>query len=505
MKSIPLALTLAFTLGGFSARAAEVVNTQGWCTGETGKITIVSQMSPSDTAAWADRMNQFVSAMKGRLPGDSRLLGPLTMVLFSSRSDFYDSSPLLKGGDRIQNLSSFSYTGGWGAMEAVCDAESPELTQRAVLRDCADWLLSGYHHHLPRALRAGIDEVYGAFAVEGGREVFGRPPRNWTSYLQRAAGHPLSSYGRFLKIEDLLAVGDMDPVADRHGIQMFFIESWGLAHFLMVSKDMANEHAMDRLLKAFARKAIPHEALRMAFGDEADTINSEFYNYIRGGDFYEVALPVEPPPALAPPAPAAPALVASVLARLEVCAGHKDIARAYAEQAVNLAPGDPSSHDAMALVDFESARPEAADADCRLAIQLGTRNGWTWEIASEEAANRGAQGSPGPTQAREAINDAERAIICSRGLEIAYQRIAALVDTADHVTESDGKFLALGATLLPDNGWIEIGWARWARRVKGNDQALRIIDDVISRAGAVPDAAIRLARDLHREWSAGSG
>jgi tetratricopeptide (TPR) repeat protein len=322
--------------------------------------------------------------------------------------------------------------------------------------------------------------------------------------------HPLDSDGRFLKIEDLLSVGDFEPVADRHGVPMYFAESWGFAHFLLFSKEMAKEHAMDRLLDAFSRHLSPRVALQTVFGPAAASLDTRFYDYIKGGNFYEVRLPVEPAPPLAAPTAAAPADIAATLAELEASVKNSDAGRAYAEQAVRLAPEEPRSHESLALVDFMTEHHLAAAAECREAIRLNTRDAWTWFEAAQEVGRigDGPLGGPlrlDPDEARESINDCERAVLACKGLTDAYRRLARLIPAASHVTQDDGKFLVLGRALFPDDGWIEIGHAQWARRNRRNDLAVKILDDVIARADALTPAEVAAARSLRTLWTTGPG
>jgi tetratricopeptide (TPR) repeat protein len=373
-----------------------------------------------------------------------------------------------------------------------------------------EWLLSADHRDRPRALTTGLGEVYGAYVVQNGSEVFGRPVQGWTSRLQRAAANPVGTDERFLRIEDLLALRDVNEIADRHEEPMFFVESWEFAHFLLFSKDMADAHGMDRLLDAFAHHLSPHDALARAFGAGADTLNSRFKDYIRGADFYVATAPIEEAPLGSPVAPADPALVASTLARLEAYAKRADAARSYAEQAIQLAPNDARPREALALADYMAHRNAEAAADCREAIGLGTRDGWTWYEASQLVgdADAGTQKSGGSVplsadQAREAVNAAEKAILYSRGIQAAYDRVAALMPAAGRVTEDDGKFLALGRELFPNDAWIEIGRAQWVHRVHDDALALKIIGDVLARSAELRPEQLDRARAFQADLAAG--
>jgi hypothetical protein len=102
---------------------------------------------------------------------------------------------------------------------------------------------------------------------------------------------------------------------------------------------------------------------------------------------------------------------------------------------------------------------------------------------------------------REAINSAEMAILLNQGLETAYTRIAELIDKSDKATEEDGRFLAQGRTLFPNNGWVEIGQAKWAHKMNDFALALKILGDVSSRAAALTPEEIDRARELQKDWS----
>ncbi len=510
MISTRSSLIVALMLGAASADAAQTLSLQGWYQYSNSDFTIVSQMGQSDTVDWASRLNQFIHAMRGRLPGDEKGLGPYTLVLFNSKGDLWDAAPLRDNGSPSLYLGAFSRSGGWGAIAATSERGSSENTQRMIFGTCVDWLLSADHRHRPRALEQGFNEVYGAYVIDYGKEIFGRPIRGRTTILQRAVNHPLENGERFLKVEDLLSVNDMNVVADRHGEPMFNLESWAFAHFLLFSKDMAPERGMDRLLDAFGRRLSPHDALESAFGEGAKTINSRFQNYILGGDFYEVAAPIEDAPLGTPPAPADQALVASTLARLEVSARRLDAARSYAEQAVRLGPNDPGPREALAQVDYFSHHDADAEADCREAIRLGSRDGWTWYEASAETgvSDAAAPGAPiqlTSDQARDAMNASEKAILLCRGLQVAYARVAALVPAASRVTEDDGKFLAFGRQQFPGDGRIVIGHAQWAHRVHDDALALKIIADVLARPAEFRPEDVDQARALQNQWAAGSG
>jgi tetratricopeptide (TPR) repeat protein len=268
---------------------------------------------------------------------------------------------------------------------------------------------------------------------------------------------------------------------------------------------MARVHGMERLLNAFAHNRSPHDALVQAFGENADTLNSRFRNYITGGDFFEYTAPIVAAPLSGPPVPASPAEVAATLSRLESAAKRYKEALAYALEAIQLAPADAQAHQALALVDFAERRHAEAGTDAAEALRLDPSDGPTWFIASV-AVGRTDADTPvtlNADQAREAMNDAEHAILASRGMEAAYVRVAALIPGVGDVTDDDGRVLVLGRDLFPNNAWIEIGHAQWAHRAHADALGLKIIADVLKHAADLTPEQSKRALALQNEWSAG--
>jgi len=505
MKSVRLSLLFASALGIPAAHAAPPVKVEGWYQYSNSDFTVVSQMSQPETADWTGRLFQFMQAMKGRLPGDPRVLGPSTLVLFDNQADLFGVAPLRQNGSPSLNLGGFWRSGGWGAIGATCEKGSSEDTQRMVFESCVGWLLSADHRHRPRALTAGISEVYGAYVIENGVEVFGRPVRGWTSRLRRAVEHPIDYNERFLRLEELLAVKDLNEVADRHAEPLYNVECWGFAHFLLFSKDMARQHGMERLLDAFAHNLEPGDALGRAFGESADTLNSRFRNYINGGDFFEYTAPIVAAPLSGPPPPAKPSVVDATLSHLESAAHRYKESLAYAEEAVQLAPGDPQPRQSLTLIDYMEHRNIQARADAGEALRLDPGDGPTWFIASQLVGR--PDGDTAVTlnadQAREAMDDAEKAVLACRGMEAAYVRIAALLPLVGNVTDDDGRVLVLGRDLFPYDAWIEIGHAMWAHRVHADSLGLKIIADVLSRSDDLSPEELQRALAVRTELSAG--
>ncbi len=480
--------------------AAERISIEGWRILPAPGFTVMSQLNDADTTAWTQKFNQFLFAMRHRIPGDARRLAPLTVVLFSSRDDFWVSAPVLRDGDPMRGLAAFSRNNAWGSIEASCLLGSDEDSRRVLFQGGAEWMRTADHRPIPAALRRGIDEVFSTYTVEGKTATIGQPPRGWTGHLIRALNSPMSADGRFLTVAELLSVKDINVVQDSHLLKLFFDESWAFAHFLLFSKEMSESHAMDRLIEAFGHGEAPQAALRTALGPMADNIDTRFTVYLRGGDFFQANVPVDPESALTTTSqPAAPAAVAAILAELEAGAGHPDLAEGYANDAVKLAPEAAASYDALALAESAANKSVEAKAACETAVRLHTKNGWTWYLNAQDRVR--AVDRLSPEQTRDVINDLEKAVKYRPGLEPAFKQIASLLETASHVTEDDGKFLVFGRMLYPDDGWLEVGHAEWAHRTDQPKLSLEILDDALRAPEKLKQDELKQAEALKAEWA----
>ncbi len=480
-----------------------LVSVNGWRILRSQNFTALSQLNDADTTALAEKFNRFLYTMRYRMPGDLRRLAPLTVVFFANRDDYWLSAPALKSGDPMEHTAGFSeISAGWLAVEASFQLGSVEDSQRTLFQGGMHWLLSADLRFMPAALRTGLTEVYSTYSIAKGHALIGHPTPGRIRRLQVAVSEPLSShaYGHFLKVEELLSVKDMDLAVDRHISDLYLDESWAFVHFLLFSQEMKGTHALDQLVEAFGRKLSPQEAMRQAFGPDMNSTELRFATYVRGGNYFEADIPIEPESALTTrPQPATPATVAAVLSRLAVGANHLDLAQTYAEEAIRLDPEVAASYDALAFARSAANKSDEALAACEAAVRLHSQNGVTWFLHAAGRAHDAK--NPSPEEARGAINDLEKAVKFQPGIEAAFRRISLLMGTASHVTEDDGKFLVFGRMLYPDDGCIEIGHALWARRINQSNLAAQILDDALRAPDKLEPDELKQAEALKAEWA----
>ena len=492
---------------GLMPLSAQVpVSTSGWCSVRAPAFTLLSQLDTATTQAYGEQIDLLSRAMLGHIAFDPRVLPPATMVLFQNRGDFIALAPQKSRGVEFEDIqsdvSSYSRTSEWGAVDGAAKGGSEEDTRQAIMGGAVQWLVSASRHPLPLAINTGIVKVFSTFYVEDGKEYIGRPPRGITTHLAIAAERALSTTDRYAPVEHLLAEKSLTDIVARRGFQMFYAESWGFVHFLLFSKEMASTRALDRLIDAFGRGLSPHEALQQALGPAAKDIQQRLLNYLKGGDFFEIQAPVEKTALSAAAAP--PEEAARILARLASGEKHAAYARAYAQQAVSLDPR-AESYDTLALVESDDGQDKEALAASEKAAQLGSRDGWTWNLQARSRARLAQGATPSPANVRELMNLNEKAVSYRHDLKIGFDFIADEVATASRVTEDDGKFIVFGRKLFPSDGWLEVGQAQWARRSNEADLARRLLDDALAHPDNLSPAQAAVARQLRDSWSHPSG
>jgi tetratricopeptide (TPR) repeat protein len=480
-----------------TAAAQEPVATAGWHAVHAPEFTLISDLSASDTRTYADLVELMIKALRGRLPIDSRILPPATLLLFRSRSELMNFKPVDGKGvpfeDIESDVSGFSVTAPWGAIDAAGYDGSDEGTRPALLQGAAAWLFSTQLHPLPLALGIGIRQVFGTFYVENGMTYLGRPPHGAISFVARAAENFHSGDSAYVPIEHLLAETSLADAVARHGFQMLHAESWAFVHYLIFSKEMAGTNALSRLADSFGRGLPAEQALRDALGPAANDINSRFRTYLRGGDFYEERRPVEPTGLVV--VDASPAEAAAALARLAQVERHWPSALAYAQDAVRLGPS-AGSYDTLALVESEAKRDQQALAACQEAIKLGSRDGWTWNLYARSFVHLYPGHALSPEDARQVLNWDEKAVSYRHDLKLVFDFLPSLIASASRVNPDDGKFIVFGRQLFPDDGWLEVGQAQWAIRSGNPDLARRLLDNVLAHPEKLSAGQAAQARQL---------
>lgn len=327
-------------VGTALAAAPALAGPASWRIAEAPHVTVVSQWGDAGTAAWAGEFEAFTAALGRVIRVDERRLPPLTVVLMNREADFQAYDPILENGQVLLEDGFFGRRLDWAVVGLYAHADF-ENTRHVVLHEGVHWYLSAYPLPRPLAIEEGLAEVFSTFRTDG--SGLGRFGAVVPADLALARRSPL------LPVEQLLAVTRYDPLAARHGIGIFYAESWAFVHYLMFGGDAPGLAGLDRLLAAFGRGLPPRAALREALGLSPEELDRRLFRYLLVGTYRTESIRLGA--LAAPPAsvPAPPAAVEIALAKLAaVSPGRMALALRHADRAIGLDPSDAEAYELAA-------------------------------------------------------------------------------------------------------------------------------------------------------------
>jgi tetratricopeptide (TPR) repeat protein len=475
------------TLAVAKADDAAPTPDSGWRKLTANHFTVYSQVDDQATRAWANQFNQFIAAVHRLVKVNEALLPPLTVVLFKGDYYYAPYAPLLRNGEKLPAPGFFHSDSSWAAT-AVQQQVDAQDTRRLLLEDGVYWYLTANPHRRPLAITHGLATLFSTFEIQDGHAAFGLPRNDMLTYLRLPNT-------KLLPVVQLLGTRTLDPVVAHHDYGLFDMESWALVHYLYFGKPYAGSPAFNTLMAAFAGGRQPAEALQEALGNDARFITTHLQFYIRDGPYQNAVFPLDQTANVtAPFQDPAPAEVELALARVAI-GEHPPLARTHAENAIRLAPSDPGGYEMLALISAVMTGAPESVAMAQKATELGSKDGMTWYLLGEGKARRVlAEHRFTPAAGREAVNGFEKAILVQPNLERAYVGLANWIGAADHLREDDGKFLAFGVEMFPEQARLRLGEAIFQRRqgdLAAAKQALAIGKQLAQDQGSSDLALIR--------------
>lgn len=337
-----LAAGLALLAAAGAAAGTGLQESIPWVRVATPHFEVVAEVPAGDAATVARRLEAFRSLVEASLPaGSAAALQPTLAVVFATDRAFSSFTPTSSQGGQAARVAAFV-----GLDESAPGLSFPlERGDKAlgvVLHEYARVLL----RRMPLWFMEGAAEVYGTAApTEDGRRLRVGGPVVLNVRLLREASMPLAEL-----LGATRAPGGMPG-------QVFYAQSWALAHYLL----LGDEERARRVPSFLARAAAGDPAVKAfeeAFGPLAE-IERELRRYVEGGarGVREVELP-----AASEAVPLPPPEVEAALGRLLFQAGRAADAETRLRRALT---GDPSlveAHLSLGLLQLGQGRfTEALD------------------------------------------------------------------------------------------------------------------------------------------------
>lgn len=449
-------LCLMFVLAAGSAAAND-----DWRQLQTPRYTIVSQLTDSQTRAWAGEFDEFIESVSGLLRVRPDLLPPLTVVLFAGDKQFDPYRPTRPNGRKALEVAGvFQRTATWSTIGLGSrGGAGNEQTRRLVFHEALHWLLSGDTGPKPRWYHEGLAELFSTFQTRSGKVQWGHPIQGHLLYLQSRGLMPLREF-----MAQRTSIFDRDE----HSGQ-YYAQSWALVHFLLMGNRPERREQLLRFLAAYRTQSVD-DAFAQSFGGDYDGLEKDLEAYVTQTRLFNYTMTDEHAATAAPYAvtSATPAFVQQSLGRVALGAADESLAKRHAAQALELDANGAGTHELRAYIARRDDDAPAALSAARAAIATGTRDAEMFVVAGD--------GTSGDAAAlRRRVSLYERAIALNPGGLQPYLRLAQGLQDVD-ATDEDLKFMALGRRAFPEEGILEIGLARLDRKRGDRTSALQRIN-----------------------------
>lgn len=255
---------------------------------------------------------------------------------------------------------------GWEKDYAIVRLDQEGDNYSTVYHEYIHKLLGLNFPRLPLWLNEGLAEFFGNAEFRRNKTAIGVPSPRLQILLQRPP----------FPLRELMAASESSALyRGEANVQMFYAESWGLTHFLIFGKGMANGERFNNFLDALRNGADGPRAFREAFGDP-EAIEPEFALYLKSASFHDFVF--KKPIRMDQSALAARTLsITETHTRLggfytyfrELDAARQELTEALAEN-----PNLALAHENLAFLLFQTGRDEEAQREFSRAATLDPKS-----------------------------------------------------------------------------------------------------------------------------------
>ncbi len=488
----PSSVLKSFLVGLFCCATLGTTAAPKWSTLQAPHCLIVSQLSESETRAWATQFEQFNSALRGVLTIDDRLLPPVTVVLFADSGTFKPYYPLDAKGRKREVAGFFGQRETWGVI-GLANGFSDDDTRRTVLHEATHWLVSATPTQLPLWLNEGFAEVFSSFEAKKDHGILGRPIAYHAATLKRE---------KWLPFHQLLYVKSTSPLyTDNNRNAVYYAQSWLFVHRLLFADRAAGYETLNRFFTAQSKGAGPLAAFEAAFGKDPAVVETELERYFQRGGFGLTKLPFPPEAKIdAPFQPAPEAVVAVALARVALASGQLERARTHLDNALVLAPDSPAPHEVDASLRHQLDDAEGAATAAQRALDLGSRDAAMRLLVASKLWRLHQRRGTLDTVAREIADHLGQALALQPKLRTAYVNLAQIARLLPEATVGDARLLVAGLRLYPDAVELLVGLAHLQHKAGNAAEAQRFLGMALAQPDALGDTQRIEIERLRTTW-----
>lgn len=272
-SSTGVMVALAVLLSSAPGRTADPLPpaTNGWKQLRTDHFLVVGSAREAELKDAALRLERFHGAWE-RLFGPVRLQVPNVVTVMKDADALTPYKPRDRNG-RIQHrfVGLFNLDAD-AARFTLAAMDDPVDTYIVLYKGYASTLARQVLGPLPEWVEVGLSEFFSAFDTEAkGRGIIGRIPEWRKTTLRRGLMLPLE---RIVTPE-----GAARTLGDQSESEIFYAESWGLIHYLMLNP--ARLQQFSSYLDAVTRGVPATEAFTTAFATTFDDMEAKLKEYLR--------------------------------------------------------------------------------------------------------------------------------------------------------------------------------------------------------------------------------
>jgi Flp pilus assembly protein TadD len=380
------------------ARAADDAE-PAWLGVSSQNFTVVGRAGEKELRRVAVRLEEYRVALSRILPEGGTGAGvPTTVVVFPDDASYEPFKPVFQG-------QTASYVAGYfqpgtevNYITLALDSEWSRGPGSTLLHEYTHLLVNNYFRAAPLWLKEGLAEFYSTARVSGDRRRVSLGAR-LPSRVRQLRG------ARLIPLHTLFDVDQQSPYYYETGKRsLFYAESWALAHYLLNGEGGARRADVPRFMDALAAGVETEDALRRAFGLDADALESRLSAYVLASRFEESAETYPRPLDFDSQLRVSPLAKAEGLALLGDLLLHTERAEeseAYLRQAVALDPNLARARVSLGLLLLHRSRFDDAREQLTLAARLDPQSHLAHYLLAD-ALNQGAGAAePGAQSVKE--------------------------------------------------------------------------------------------------------
>lgn len=275
-RSCPGLITLVCLLlaAHLSVPAQKTMPRETWRSVRSKNFLLVGNASEKEIKQVASRLERFRSALTRLFAGANLSPAvPTTVIVFRTEESYRPFKPLYEGAP--SNVAGYFQSGPDLNYITITIDGNTMRPFGPVFHEYVHLFVENNLRGLPLCLNEGLAEYFSAFeSSDGGRKATVGKSNDYHLRILRTR--------EWLPLEELLAADSKSAVYNERGHRdLFYAESWALAHYLILGRNGERQADFYRFVERVAEGAPVLESFRQTFKLEPSVVEGELKEYIK--------------------------------------------------------------------------------------------------------------------------------------------------------------------------------------------------------------------------------